>query len=84
MKFNNENRICEQYSTDYVRRGRKKGYKAEINYSPNGLSMSKSEPFYFLIEDTKSDYYYNSLWDKKKYKTEEDCMMACEKWIDQH
>ena len=55
---------------------RKNGFKATVAYVGYG------EYFYFLTEN--GDRTFNSLWEKKAYKTEETCKDACEKWIDEH
>ena len=53
---------------------RKNGYKAVVSY------VGYEDYFYFLVE--KSDRAFNSLWEKKAYRTEDVCKNACEKWID--
>lgn len=66
----------KMYSLSYSKTGRKKGYKASVIYN------DYYEIFYFSTEkDGKS---YNSCWDKLEFKTEEECMVACEKWIDEN
>ncbi len=66
----------ERFHKDYYFTARKSGYKATVTYN----DYSKS--FYFVVSN--GEKHHNSLWDKKAYKTEEDCKTACEKWIDEH
>ena len=66
----------ERYHMDYTRTGRKKGYKATINYS-------EFHKYYFFTVN-KDKTAYNSLWDNHSYDSEEACMNACEEWIDGH
>lgn len=67
--------IREKYTTSYSITARKKGYKAEVAYN------SCYDIYYFLTN--KDDEAYNSCWDKLEFKTEEECRIACEKWIDE-
>lgn len=60
----------------YRIKARKKGYKAEVVYS------GMYNVFYFVVE--KDDRTFNSCQKDMKYKTEEECKAACEKWIDEH
>jgi hypothetical protein len=53
---------------------RHKGYKLNIEYSDT------YKVFYFLTED-KDENTFNSLWEQKAYKTEEECKQACIKWV---
>lgn len=66
----------ERFSESYTTSARKNGYKACVYFNP------LSDFFYFMCE--KGNKVYNSLWDKKAYKTEKSAKIACEKWIDKH
>ena len=70
----------ERFSTCYNIYARKRGYKAQVRYI-EGNCFAKRPFFYFSCE--KGDKTYNSMWDKKAYKTEEAAKIACEKWIDE-
>ena len=72
MKFGKK--ITERCSSSYRRTGRKKGYKAEVIYN------SVYNRFYFVLE--KESYTFNSLWKNMKYVAEQECIDACEKYID--
>lgn len=73
MKWSKQKR--ESFSLSYHIDARKKGYKATVNYN------DYYKTFYFLTK--KDNKVYNSCWDKKEYKTEEEARTACEKWIDE-
>ena len=66
----------QPYTSSYRRNGRKKGYKAQIIYN------SIYRIYYFRCD--KDGKTYNSCWDKLEFATEEECMIACEKWIDEN
>ena len=72
MKWSNPKK--EKFSRDYCITARKNGYKAVVSYAEYG------DYFYFLVD--KGDGAFNSLWEKKAYRTEESCKIACENWID--
>lgn len=63
-------------SLSYTRTGRKNGYRAAVCYN------SLSELFYFCLENKTAEVVYNSAWDKGYFKTESECLEACEKYID--
>ena len=73
MKWSKPKR--EKYHTDYRISGRNKGYKLEVIYASIG------NHFYFMTY--KDDSVYNSLWDNKSFKTKEECMTACELWVEE-
>ena len=54
--------------------GRKKNYKVQICETLN-------KNWYYILD--KDDYGYNSLWDKLDYKTQEECVTAAEKKINE-
>lgn len=72
MKFGKKNNGILGLS--YRRTGRKKGYKAEVIYN------SVYNRFYFILK--KDSYTFNSLWENMEYTTGQECMDACEKYID--
>lgn len=73
MKWSKPKR--DAFSSSYDILGRKKGYKASVRYN------DYYNLFYFITK--KNDKVYNSCYDKKEYKTEEEARIACEKWIDE-
>lgn len=71
------NKIYDKYSLSYSRKGKKNEYNAEIVYS------CIHNYYFFLIENTKRDYIFNSLWHFNGFSDEEKCMIACENKIDE-
>lgn len=69
------NKKSERWSQDWRKVGRKKGYVAEICYN------SHYGTFFFIL--TKDGNVFNSLWKEMKYASEEECLAACEKYIDE-
>jgi hypothetical protein len=65
----------ERFTRDYYLTARYKNYKLSVEYS------DIYKYFYFMTED-KDENTFNSLWEKKAYKTEEECKQACVKWVD--
>ena len=59
--------------------GKKKGWKVTLTYS--SCNISRGTPYwYFLLR--KDNAAYNSLWEKLKYSTKEECLEAAESKID--
>lgn len=59
--------------------GKKKGWKVTLIYS--SCNISKEAPYwYFLLR--KDNVAYNSLWEKLKYSTREECLEAAEAKIE--
>ena len=69
------NKKSERWGRGWSKKGRKKGCVAEICYNPH------YKEFYFLL--TKGDYHFNSYWKEMKYNSEEECLIACEEYIDE-
>ena len=64
----------DSYLNSYHLSARHKSYKLNVEYSDT------YNVFYFITED-KNNNMFNSLWEKKVYKTEEECKQACIKWV---
>ena len=73
MKWSNKK--TEPFSSSYSRTARKNGWKTVSYYNEYGNN------YYFICE--KGDEAFNSLWENLSYQKEEDCLKACEKWIDE-
>lgn len=39
--------------------------------------------YYVINSNDERDIRYNSLWDEIEFKTQEDCIKACQKYIDE-
>lgn len=59
-------------------KGKYKKFDCHISYSSNDNIW-----YYVINSNDKRDIRYNSLWDEVKFKTQEDCIEACKKYIDE-
>ena len=66
----------DSFSTNYRKTARGEGYIATVVY--NGTHNY----FYFMVQ--MNEYSYNSLWNNKKYATEEECCNECEKFCENY
>ena len=73
MKWSKEHK--DRFTTSYTKTGRKNKYQCELNYN------SYYNIYYFTI--CKDNYFFNSYCSNMKYKTEEECIAACEAKIDE-
>lgn len=62
--------------------GKKKKYNVTVSYTPTDFT-GKKDYWYFLIDKKDVNYAYNSLWDNLHYETQEECVVAVEKKIDE-
>lgn len=62
--------------------GKKNKYSVTVSYVPTDF-IGKKDYWYFLIDKKDIDYAYNSLWDKLKYTSMEECIEACERKIEE-
>lgn len=58
--------------------GRYKKFECHINYSTHYAGW-----YYTLISNDIRDIRYNSLWDNKTFTSKEECVTACQKYIDE-
>ena len=61
---------CETY------RGRSGGYDVEIAECYESQMFDKAKKWFFFIKKESQKFTYNSLWDKLKYDTKEQCVEA--------
>lgn len=54
-----------------------KKFECHINYSSNDDIW-----YYCVYSNDERDIKHNSLWNGKKFKTQEECVNACQKCID--
>lgn len=70
--------ITRRYDNDKFYKGRYKKFECYINY------ISKDDTWYYHISSNdERDIRYNSLWNGIKFKTQEECVIACQKCIDE-
>lgn len=55
-----------------------KKFECNINYSSNDDIW-----YYCISSNDEKDIRYNSLWNDIKFKTQEECVNACQKYIDE-
>ena len=58
--------------------GRYKKFECYINYSNHYAGW-----YYTLISNDIRDIRYNSLWDNKTFTSKEECVTACQNYIDE-
>lgn len=59
--------VSERFDSSKFYKGKYKKFECHINYSSND----------------ERDIRYNSLWNGIKFKTQEECVNACQKYIDE-
>lgn len=59
-------------------KGKYKKFDCHIDYSTNLGNW-----YYYINSNDERDIRYNSLWDETEFKTQEDCVKACQKYIDE-
>lgn len=59
-------------------KGKYKKFDCYIDYSSNLGSW-----YYYINSNDERDIRYNSLWDGVEFKTQEECIEACKKYIDE-
>ena len=65
--------------------GRYKNHKIDIEYiSYNPFVENLTHYWYFSCENLKTNNNYNSLCDKLKFKTQQECVDAATKYIDEN
>lgn len=69
--------VTGRFDSDKSYKGKYKKFDCHIDYSTNLGS------WYYYISNDERDIRYNSLWDEIDFKTQEDCIKACQKYIDE-
>lgn len=70
--------VTRRFDNSKFYKGRYKKFECSINYSSN-----KDGWYYCIDSKDEGDIRYNSLWDGVKFKTQEDCIKDCQKYIDE-
>ena len=70
--------ITGRFDSSKFYKGKYKKFECHVNYSSNLDSW-----YYCIDSDDERDIRYNSLWDKIEFKTQEDCVKACQAYIDE-
>lgn len=67
--------VTPSFSLSKIYKGKYKKFECHINYSYN------NKRWYYVVYD-EMDIRHNSLWSGEEFKTQEDCVIACQKYID--
>lgn len=70
--------ITGRFGSGKSYKGKYKKFDCHIDYSSNSDSW-----YYYIDSNDERDIRYNSLWDGIEFKTQEDCIEACQKYIDE-
>ena len=70
--------VTGRFGNSKFYRGKYKKFECRINYSSN------LDCWYYCINSKdERDIRYNSLWNEIEFKNQEDCIKACQKYIDE-
>ncbi len=69
--------VSGRFDSSKFYKGKYKKFECHINYFSNYDSW-----YYCISSNDERDIRYNSLWDEVDFKTQEDCIKACQKYVD--
>ena len=82
MKLTEKTKLYSRENRHFT--GRYKNHSVDINYVKYNPLIENLMPYwYFSCTNTKTDYSYNSLFDKLDFKTQQECVDAVIKYIDE-
>lgn len=82
MKLTEKTKLYSRGNRHFT--GRYKNHSVDISYIKYSPLIENLMPFwYFSCTNTKTDYSYNSLFDKLDFKTQQECVDAVIKYIDE-
>ena len=82
MKLTEKTKLYSRGNKHFT--GRYKNHSVDISYIKYSPLIENLMPFwYFSCTNTKTDYSYNSLFDKLDFKTQQECVDAVIKYIDE-
>ena len=82
MKLTEKTKLYSRGNRHFT--GRYKNHSVDISYIKYSPLIENLMPFwYFSCTITKTDYSYNSLFDKLDFKTQQECVDAVIKYIDE-
>ena len=70
--------VSERFDSSKFYKGKYKKFECCINYSSNDDIW-----YYCISSNDERDIRYNSLWNCTKFKTQKECVIACQKYIDE-
>ena len=82
MKLTEKTKLYSRENRHFT--GRYKSHSVDINYVKYNPLIENLMPYwYFSCTNTKTDDSYSSLWNKLKFKTQQECVDAAIKFIDE-
>ena len=70
--------VTGRFDSSKFYKGKYKKFECRINYS-----SSQNRWYYCIDSKDERDIRYNSLWGNERFRTQEDCVKACQKYIDE-
>ena len=70
--------VTGRFDSNKFYKGKYKKFECRINYSSNSNSW-----YYCIDSKDERDIRYNSLWGTESFGTQEDCIKACQKYIEE-
>ena len=70
--------VTRRFDSSKFYKGKYKKFECRINYSSNYNSW-----YYCIDSKDERDIRHNSLWNNESFKTQEECVNACQKYIDE-
>lgn len=70
--------VTRRFDSSKFYKGKYKKFECHINYSSNANIW-----YYVIYSKDERDIRHNSLWNEEKFKTQEECVMACQAYIDE-
>lgn len=70
--------VTRRFDSSKFYKGKYKKFECHINYSFNYDSW-----YYCISSNDERDIRYNSLWNGIKFKTQEECVIDCQEYIDE-
>lgn len=70
--------ITRHFDNDKFYKGKYKKFDCRITYSSNDNIW-----YYCIDSNDERDIRYNSLWNGIRFETQEECVIACQKYIDE-
>lgn len=70
--------VTRRFDSGKFYKGKYKKFECSITYSSNYNSW-----YYCIDSKDERDIRHNSLWKSESFKIQEDCVKACQKYIDE-
>lgn len=70
--------VSGRFDSGKFYKGKYKKFECHINHFSDDDIW-----YYYISSNDKRDIRYNSLWNDIKFKTQEECVNACQKYIDE-